>query len=160
MGVPAVPYILGGLAVGSTAVSQRQQRKAARAQRRAAALERRGAELQNVRARRKAVREAMAVQAQTVARGVAIGGGPTSTAVQQNLADIQSTLGSNLAIQTTLEDLSKARLSQLDRASKYGQRASEYGAVANLAITGASLYSSAGGAGAGDQPKLPEPFND
>lgn len=139
MGNPVTAAIvLGGIATGAQVGSIQQQRKAQSAQRKASALERRGAELQNVRARRAAVREAISQQQTAIARGVSLGG-PSSTAVQQSLSDIQTTLGGNLAIQATLEDLSKKRLSQLDKASKFSTRAQEFAGLSQLAITGAGL---------------------
>ena len=137
---------LGGILVGSTVKAQREQRKAVRSQRKAAQIERRTAEIQNTRARRQASREAIMAQAQSQARAGAVGG-LGGSALQQQLASLQTQLGSNVAFQQTLERSNILQLEQMDRAAKYGQRASEWSALSSLAGQGMTLYSARGAGG-------------
>jgi hypothetical protein len=149
MGISA----LVGLAVGSQIQSARQAQKAAKAQRRAGQVERRAAEIQNTTARRRAIREAIIMQATYTAQAGAIGalGG---TPVRQQLSSLQTQLGSNVSLQSTLESANNQRLRQLDKATVYTQQAQNWGALSSLATTGLSLYSPSIPESPGAQPPL------
>jgi hypothetical protein len=127
-------------AVGSQFAATKQAQKAANAERKAAKIERRGAEIQNTAARRRAIREAIILQAAYTAQAGA-GGGLGGSSVQQQLSSVQTQLGANVALQGTLEKTNTLRLRQLDKAMIYNQQAKNWSALGGLYMTGLSMYS-------------------
>ena len=130
---------LGIIAVGLTAASYSQQRKAAKEQAKANRAQQRQAELANARERRTAVRNARVARASSEQQASMTGmnGG---SAAELAVGNIQNQLGENLSFLDQQQSLANEAGAANQKAADYASRAQGYADLASLASKGAGTY--------------------
>lgn len=130
---------LGVIAVGLTAASYSQQRKASKAQARANAAEQRRADIANARERRAAVRNARVARASVESQG-ALTGLNGSSSVAASVSNIASETNSNISfLDQNLQLNAEASKANQD-AADYASRAQGYADLAALAGKAGGTY--------------------
>ena len=136
-----MPVAAFGFAVVSTVASQKQARKATKAQEKGQRIEQKRQDYISSREKRKQIRAARVAQAQVQAQSQAMGTATTSRTAGVS-GGIQSELGANISFLDTQAGMTRAIGQQNIAAGKYQSKAAMFGAVADLSMQGASLFSS------------------
>lgn len=130
---------LGVIAVGLTAASYSQQRKAAKETAKANRAQQRQAELANARERRNAVRSARVARGSSEAQA-SLTGMSGGSAAELAVSNIQNQLGENLNFLDNQQALADEAGRANQKAADYSSRAQGYADLASLASKGASTY--------------------
>lgn len=147
MGV--VEGALIAVAVGSTAASIQQSRKAGKAAEQQARAEQRRAEIQNVRSTRQAIREARLAQGSLVSQG-ALSGTMGSSGLAGGLSSVSAQLGGNLNYIASIAEENTNIFNATIAGARAATNASIFGQVGSLAssgyqgMTGESIAETAG----------------
>lgn len=136
MGLVTGALVVGGLAAGYSAYSQR---KAAKATERAYRAQQRQADIANARERRAAVRNRRVAMASVESQG-ALTGISGSSGIAGSLANISSRMGENLAFLGQNEELAAQASNANIQAARWASRAATAQSIGNMATTLYTMY--------------------
>lgn len=146
--------VLGGIAVASSIMSNKEQAKASRAERkaqkRANAVESRRAQIANQRARKQAAAQTMQAMSSNIASAASFGGAGAGTSSMMGAnQSFQSNLSSSIGYQDTIlaANVHKSRLLQrgADQSARHQARAGNYAAIGGVAGQATPFFMPTGG---------------